>query len=788
MSLRIKRVKFEPLFEELEAILDKLYLRKDEKVSSMRIYQICYDLCSVRNLTYVNRLFCSLADYLEGLLGGVRESLLKDEVELLSSYVREFESFETVSRHLNDHCGYFNDTLFPPTNNLTPDFYCPSMVEDVKITHPKYHRQKVLALCYSVWKEAVLKVLAVQKNNALISQLMAAIHRDRNGYLVDVKVLHKAIRSLVEVDSHTQGKEGSEPSLYAKDFENPFLEEVHRFYRNEAALAISELTIPKYLIKAEARIKQECRRNELILHPASLPKALLAVQEEYLIQHCEKIYPTLIKLIESESYEDCHRLYALMSSFKDGTKPLVAEFEEFVLSKGRNALAAFDRIHSKDPREYVDLLLEVYHKYSQLCVEVFNNDAAFGTSLDKAFRKIINSVPSEAANRPSAPELLAKYADFLLKRSARTGPNLLGQSPSHASLLTKLSAQFAGGDFEGQLVDLVVLFKYVDNKDVFLKFYSRLLARRLIYGTSISDEAEANLIAKLKGACGLEYTSKLQRMITDAALNGELNQLFRDHVTHNLAKVSGEYQFLILTAGAWPLHNPNSTPVIPRELNHDLKLFDAFYNARYSGRKLTWMWHLFRGEIRVNNFDKRYDISGTLTHAALLLQYNDRTSYLFSELKALLQLTDAELAQSVKALLDCQLFTLDGHKPTQSPDNKVGYDLNPQSRLDLNLKFTSKRVKIKLQGSTGAEVAQESQEARKEVASDRAMFLQAVVVRIMKMRHTLAHAPLVAEVIKSCHGHFVPDLPAIKKAIDQLIDKQYLERSPTSTETYHYLA
>lgn len=44
----------------------------------------------------------------------------------------------------------------------------------------------------------------------------------------------------------------------------------------------------------------------------------------------------------------------------------------------------------------------------------------------------------------------------------------------------------------------MVLFKYVDDKDVFQKFYSRTLAKRLIYGTSISEEAEAAMINHLK--------------------------------------------------------------------------------------------------------------------------------------------------------------------------------------------------------------------------------------------------------------------------------------------------
>jgi len=44
----------------------------------------------------------------------------------------------------------------------------------------------------------------------------------------------------------------------------------------------------------------------------------------------------------------------------------------------------------------------------------------------------------------------------------------------------------------------ILLFKYVDDKDVFQKFYSRMLAKRLIYDNSVSDDAESNMISRLK--------------------------------------------------------------------------------------------------------------------------------------------------------------------------------------------------------------------------------------------------------------------------------------------------
>ena len=44
----------------------------------------------------------------------------------------------------------------------------------------------------------------------------------------------------------------------------------------------------------------------------------------------------------------------------------------------------------------------------------------------------------------------------------------------------------------------MVIFKYVEDKDVFQKFYSKMLAKRLVQQNSASDDAEASMISKLK--------------------------------------------------------------------------------------------------------------------------------------------------------------------------------------------------------------------------------------------------------------------------------------------------
>ena len=52
----------------------------------------------------------------------------------------------------------------------------------------------------------------------------------------------------------------------------------------------------------------------------------------------------------------------------------------------------------------------------------------------------------------------------------------------------------------------MVIFRYVEDKDVFQKFYSKLLAKRLVQQNSASDDAEASMISKLKVSLGCLYS------------------------------------------------------------------------------------------------------------------------------------------------------------------------------------------------------------------------------------------------------------------------------------------
>ena len=148
----------------------------------------------------------------------------------------------------------------------------------------------------------------------------------------------------------------------------------------------------------------------------------------------------------------------------------------------------------------------------------------------------------------------------------------------------------------------MTVFKYVEDKDVFMKFYSKMLSSRLIKDTSASEDAESSMIGKLKDACGLEYTSKLQRMFQDMQLNRDLNAAFKEKMAQTHATdekdMQVDFSALVLSTAAWPLSAPTTKLNMPAELVKSKERFEQYYVNKHTGRKLNWLWQHCRNELR----------------------------------------------------------------------------------------------------------------------------------------------------------------------------------------------
>jgi len=245
------------------------------------------------------------------------------------------------------------------------------------------------------------------------------------------------------------------------------------------------------------------------------------------------------------------------------------------------------------------------------------------------------------------------------------------------------------------------------------------------------------------------------------------------------ADVGISFSLLVLQSGAWPLNQTAVSDLqMPSELAKSIEMFEAFYNELYSGRKLTWLTHLSNGEIKMNVQKKTYIITVTTYQMIILLLFNDGDNLSYTDIENQARIVDKELSRTLQSLVDVKIL------------NKTPKEATTLSNcvFTLNNEFTNKRTKFKITTAVQKESAQETEQTHAAVDEDRRMYIQATIVRIMKHNKVFKHHSLMEEVVKQVSSRFLPNVVMIKKCIETLIDKQYIERSEGSKDEYTYLA
>ncbi|XP_022902236.1 cullin-3 isoform X4 [Onthophagus taurus] len=609
--------------------------------------------------------------------------------------------------------------------------------------------------------------------------LLDMVMRERRGEKVDRISIKNACQMLMIL-----GIDGR--SVYAEDFERPFLEQSAEFYKVESQKFLAENSASVYIKKVEARINEESERAKHYLDESTEPRIVGVVEQELIEKHMKTIVEMensgVVHMLKNQKTEDLACMYKLFGRVGDGLKTMADCVSHYLREEGKALVQEEEHQSSTNAITFVQSLLDLKDRFDHFLINSFSNDKIFKQMIASDFEHFLNL-------NPKSPEYLSLFIDDKLKKGVK------GMSEH---------------DIEVVLDKSMVLFRFLQEKDVFERYYKQHLAKRLLLNKSVSDDWEKNMISKLKTECGCQFTSKLEGMFKDMTVSNTIMDEFKEHVAKNETNLGGVDLFMrVLTTGFWPTQSATPKCHIPAVPLAAFECFRRFYLAKHSGRQLTLQPQLGNADLNAvfygpkkEESDKEGACSSSTTSVVsnrsgprkhiiqvstyqmvVLMLFNNHEKLSYEEIQNETDIPERDLIRALQSLAM--------GKPTQrilikNPKTK---DIEPSHEFFVNDSFTSKlhRVKIQTVAAKG-ESEPERRETRNKVDEDRKHEIEAAIVRIMKSRKRMAHNLLVTEVTEQLKSRFLPSPVIIKKRIEGLIEREYLARTPEDRKVYTYVA
>lgn len=623
----------------------------------------------------------NLKTYLSKHLAEIHEKSVSHVDEaLLAYYIREWDRYTTAAKYINHLFRYLNRHWVKR-----------------EIDEGKKDIYDVYTLHLVQWREELFSKVNVN----VMAAVLTMVEKQRNGETIEQAQIKSVVDSFVSLGLDESDSTKPTLDVYRYHFEKPFLEATTTYYENESAQFVAENSVVEYMKKAEIRLEEEKARVGLYLHPDIMTPLMKACLGVLVTGHSSLLRDEFQILLDNDRQEDLARMYRLLARIVDGLEPLRTKFEAHVRKSG---LAAVEKValegDSLEPKTYVDALLDIHTQYQNLVNDAFAGESEFVRSLDNACKEFVNRNKVCKTGSTRSPELLAKYSDALLKKSGKNAEE---------------------ADLEAALTQIMTVFKYIEDKDVFQKFYSRMLAKRLVHSSSASEDAETSMISKLKEACGFEYTNKLQRMFQDIQISKDLNTTYNDWQAKAFddddIKKAVDSSYHVLGTGFWPLTPPATQFMPPQEIVKTYQRFQTFYFDKHSGRKLTWLWNLCKGEMRANYIKSAkipYTFMVSTYQMAILLLFNDADVVTYEDAYKATALSADWLDPSLGVFVKAKVLNV-------SPENAKP---EPGTSYTLNYGFKSKRVKVNLNIAVKSEQKQEVEDTHKTIEEDRKLLMQ----------------------------------------------------------------
>ncbi|CAE1156957.1 CUL5 [Acanthosepion pharaonis] len=699
----------------------------------------------------------------------------QEDSALLKAYIAEWGKFFT-------QCGYL------------PKPFCQleaSLAGKAHNTMPKKSQGEesiVRKMMLDTWNQSIFNNI----KHRLQDSAMKLVHSERNGEAFNSQLVIGVRESYVNLSSDAEDK----LKIYHENFEKAYLEATKSFYRVKAPQYLQANGVQNYMRFADAKLKEEETRAKRYLETGWGCTSVSA-----LVDCCVDVLVTAFKdtilhecasMIKVNETEKLRLMFSLMDRVPDGIAPMLHDLEAHIVSQGLADMMSAARTITTDSEKYVEQLLELFNKFSKLVKEAFIDDPRFLTSRDKAYKSVVNDISVFKLELPSktkgmnvktqpesrCPELLANYCDMLLRK-------------------TSLSKKLTPEEVEKKLKDVLLVLKYVQNKDVFMRYHKAHLTRRLILDTSADNEKEENMVEWLREVgMPADYVNKLARMFQDIQVSEDLNQEFKEVFrNNNNDALADAINIKILNAGAWARTSDRISVTLPMELEDYIPQVEEFYRQKHNGRKLQWHHLMSNGVITFCNDFGRFDLEVTTFQMGVLFAWNqrpkDKISY--ESLRLATELPDSELRRTLSSFV--AFPKLKKQVLLCEPEAKSPKDFEDSTQFWINQKFAlikngrpQKRGRINLVGRLQLSTEKSKEEDNEGIMQLRILRVQEAIVKIMKMRKKITNAALQTELVEILKNMFLPSKKLIKEQIEWLIEHKYMRRDEDNINMFIYMA
>jgi len=643
----------------------------------------------------------------------------------------------------------------------------------------------VRKLMLDSWNQSIFSNI----KQRLQDSAMKLVHAERTGEAFDSQLVIGVRESYVNLSSNTEDK----LQIYRDNFERAYIEATEAFYRVQAPNHLKENGVQAYMKYADVKLREEEQRAQKYLESCSgsvqnLTESCVAVLvtafKDTILAEC----PQMIRQNETERLQ---LMFKLLDRVPDGIDPMLTCLETHIYQAGIADMVASAEVITADSEKYVEQLLELFKRFSLLVSQGFRDDPRFLTSRDKAYKRVVNDtsifkldlpttksgVSNKTTPESKCPELLANYCDMLLRK-------------------TPLSKRLTSDEVEAKLTDVLLVLKYVQNKDVFMRYHKAHLTRRLILDTSADSEKEENMVEWLREVgMPADFINKLSRMFQDIKVSEDLNNQFKEQQMDRDTRTADSVTIKILNVGAWARTSERVPVTLPRELEDFIPEVEEFYKTKHSGRKLQWHHHMSNGTVTFANKTGKFDLEVTTFQMAVLFCWENRREDRISleNLRLATELSDGELRKTLWSLVafpklkrQVLMYDTTATKPAEW-DELTQFWINQEFALVKNGK-AQKRGRINLIGRLQLSTEKSREEENQGIMQLRILRTQEAIIKILKMRKRISNAQLQTELVDILKNMFLPSKKLIKEQIEWLIEHKYMKRDEDNINLFIYMA